>query len=230
MGWGMGISFAGKIAQSYEAWYATPKGRFVDALEKRVIADLCRVRSGQRVLEIGCGTGHFSAYFEELGAEVVGLDTSPEMLSVAKDLRGDLRVDFSEGDAYHLPFLDGSFDLVAMITTLEFMSSPRKALAEAFRVSKGRVFLGILNRNSLLAWKRKRSGKQPWREARFYSLKEVADLLGVDKEVGWKGTVFLPLVNSDLGFNLRLGLEEFLSGLKLPFGAFVGILAEAKKA
>jgi len=224
----MGVSFSGKIAQGYEAWYRTPKGRFVDVLEKKVIADLCRVRRGNKILEIGCGTGHFSAYFKELGAEVVGLDTSPEMLRIARDEHKGLEIDLSRGDAYRLPFADNSFDLVAMITTLEFMSSPHKALEEAFRVSRGRVFLGILNRNSLLALKRNRSGKKLWKEARFYTLKEVTDLLGPDKEIRWRGVISLPLINSDLGFGLRLSLEEFLSGLSLPFGAFVGILAEGK--
>ena len=213
----------------YESWYATPKGRLVDVLEKRLIADLCRVRPGEKVLEIGCGTGHFSAYFKKLGAEVVGLDTSPEMLQVAKDQYGDLKIDFKAGDAYRLPFSDNSFDLVAMITTLEFISSPRKALEEAFRVSKGKVFLGILNRNSLLAWKRKRSEKKVWKEAHFYSLKEVTNLLGGDKEIKWRGVISLPLINSNLGFNIRLGLEEWLSRLQLPFGAFIGILAEIKE-
>jgi ubiquinone/menaquinone biosynthesis C-methylase UbiE len=225
----MGVRFGGKIAQNYEAWYNTPKGRFVDTLEKRVIADLCRIRPGQKVLEIGCGTGHFSAYFEELGAGVVGLDTSPEMLRVAKELRGDLKVDFDQGDAYRLPFADNSFDLVAMITTLEFMSSPEKALAEAFRVSQGRVFLGVLNRNSLLAWRRKRSAKKVWQEARFYSLREVLALLGEEKEIKWRGVLSLPLVNSELGFGLRLRLEELLSRSRWPFGAFIGILAETRK-
>lgn len=222
----MGVAFK---PQKYEAWYSTPKGRFVDILEKKTIRDLCGIRRGDKVLEIGCGTGHFSAYFRELGAEVVGLDTSPEMLRVAKDLRGDLRIDFSKGDAYRLPFADNSFDLVAMITTLEFISSPQKALSEAFRVSRGKVFLGLLNRNSFLAWKRKRSGKKVWQEARFYSLKEVMDLLGKDKRIRWEGSISLPLINSEFGFDIRLGLEELLSKLRSPFGAFVGILAEVKK-
>jgi ubiquinone/menaquinone biosynthesis C-methylase UbiE len=225
----MGVRFGGKMVRNYEAWYATPKGRFVDTLEKRVIADLCRVRPGDRILEIGCGTGHFSTYFEELGGDVTGLDTSPEMLRVAKDLRGNLKIDFTKGDAYSLPFADNSFDLVAMITTLEFISSPGRALEEAFRVSGGKVFLGILNRNSFLAWKRRRGGKKVWQEAHFYSLKEVAGLLGKDKEIKWRGVIFLPLINSDLGFNLRLGFEEFLSRLRLPFGAFIGILVQSKE-
>jgi len=221
----MGVKFNSEI---YEAWYQTPRGRFTDRLEKKVIAQLCQVRPGDKVLEIGCGTGHFSAYFRELGADVVGLDTSPDMLKVAKDLNESLKIDFRSGDAYRLPFVDNLFDLVAMITTLEFISSPKKALTEAFRVSKGKVFLGILNRHSLLARKRKRSTKKVWQEAHFYTLKEVRNLLGEDKKIKWKGVISFPLVNSCLGFNLRLGLEELLSRLPLPFGAFIGVLAESR--
>lgn len=218
----MGVEFK---PNKYEAWYTTPKGRFVDLLEKKVIAGLCRIRRGDKVLEIGCGTGHFSTYFKELGADVVGLDTSPEMLKVAKDLRGELKIDFNKGDVYHLPFADDSFDLVAMITTLEFISSPQKALEEAFRVSRGKVFLGILNKNSLLAWKRKRSGKKVWQEAHFYSLKEVTELLGKDRRTKWKGVIHLPLISNTFAFNFRLRIEEMLSRLHFPFGAFIGVMA-----
>ncbi len=214
--------------EEMEAWYHTPRGRFADLLEKEVIAGLCNIQPGDKVLEIGCGTGHFSSYFEELGAQVTGLDTSPEMLRVAKERHGNLKINFEAGDAYRLPFPDNSFNLVAMITTLEFISSPEKALAEAFRVSKGKVFLGILNRNSLLAWKRKKSRKRVWQEAHFYSLKEVTDLLGKDKEIKWRGVIHLPLINSNLGFDMRLNLERWLSSLQLPFGAFVGILARKR--
>ena len=147
-------------ADKYEAWYTTAKGRFVDVLEKEVITELCGIRPGDSVLEIGCGTGHFSAYFEELGAKVTGLDTSPDMLRVAKERFGDLKINFEAGEAYSLPFPDSSFDLVAMITVLEFISNPERALEEAFRVSRGRIFLGILNRASYLAWKRKRCGNE----------------------------------------------------------------------
>jgi len=213
--------------EELEAWYHTPKGRFVDVLEKEVISELCKLRRGDKVLEIGCGTGHFSAYFEELGAEVTGLDTSSNMLRLAKEKFGELKINFETGEAYSLPFSDNSFDLVAMITTLEFISSPKKALEEAFRVSKSKVFLGILNRNSFLTWKRRRSNKKVWQEAHFYALNEVLELLGKDKKVKWKSVLYLPLINSEWLFNARLKLERWLSKLNLPFGAFTGVLTES---
>lgn len=213
-------------ADKYEAWYHTPKGRFADTLEKKVISKLCEIHNGDKVLEIGCGTGHFSAYFKELGAQVTGLDKATDMLQVAKARYGDLNINFKEGDAYRLPFADNSFDIVAMITFLEFIPDPKRVLHEAFRVSRGRIFLGILNRLSFLAWNRKRSGKKIWQEAHFYTLKEVLKLLGEDKKVKWKSVLHFPLVNINLLFNARLNLENWLSELNLPFGAFIGILIE----
>ena len=221
----MGIAFNSKIACKYESWYSTPKGRLVDVLEKKVVANLCLIKPGDKVLEIGCGSGHFSAYFSELGAKVTGLDTSLDMLHIAREKFGNLEIDFRTGDAFSLPFADNSFDMAAMITTLEFFSAPDKAIREAFRVSRGKVFLGFLNRNSLLARKRKKSNKKIWEQAHFYNLREVINLLGKDKKIKWQGVISLPLVNSDLGFNVRLGLESFLSKLQLPFGAFIGVLA-----
>ncbi len=215
--------------ERYENWYSSPKGVFVDLLEKKVISSLCAVKQDDRVLEIGCGTGHFTRYFKELGTKVTGLDTSYEMLKTARDASKGMELHFNSGDAYELPFPDGSFDLTAMITTLEFISSPAKALKEAFRVSRGRVFLGILNRNSLLARKRKKSGKDIWEQARFYTLKDIKHLLGNGLKLRWRSVLFLPLLDSKLFFAARLWLEERLSFSRLPFGAFIGILVEEQK-
>jgi len=221
--------WAAANSAGYEAWYSTAKGRYVDRLEKRIISDMCRIKPGDKVLEIGCGTGHFSAYFTELGARVTGIDTSPDMLHTARDRFGDLEIDFSAGSAYKLPFEDGSFDLVAMITTLEFISDPAKALEEAFRVSKGRVFLGALNKNSLLATKRKKSEKKIWQEARFYSLEELFGLLGSGAKIEYRPAIFLPLFDSNVLFGARMWIEDLLSRLNMSGGAFLGILAEKSK-
>ena len=113
-----------------------------------------------------------------------------------------------------------------MITVLEFISNPRQAIREAFRVSNGRVFFGMLNQKSFLAWKRKRTSKRVWREAYFYNLKEILRLLGKERGVKYKNVLYFPLINSSLFFDFRLKLERLVSKLNLPYGAFVGILAE----
>src|SRR5690606_16811057 len=108
------------------------------------------------LLEIGCGTGHFTRWLAEQGWRTTGLDASQAMLTQTLRFHGG---DYIRADALHLPFTDRSFDLVAMITTLEFLAVPLRALQEAVRVSRYGIILGVLNRWSLLARSYRASGK-----------------------------------------------------------------------
>jgi len=223
----MGLEFRGNIAKTYEAWFSTPRGRLADRLEKRTITSLVRLKPGDKVLDVGCGTGHFSVFLKEPGTEVTGIDPSPEMLEQAMALYGDRGIQFRKGSAYSLPFADRSFDLVTMITVLELLEDPKKAIQEAFRVSKGKVFLAILNRKSLLAWQRRRGGKWIWQQVHFYTLPEVKNLVGKDKKIRWQGALYLPLIDTECAFNFRLNFENWLSRFRLPYSAFIGIMAES---
>jgi ubiquinone/menaquinone biosynthesis C-methylase UbiE len=99
------------------------------------------------------------------------------MLSEAGALN---RVTLVHGDALRLPFGDGAFDVTALVTTLEFLARPRAALAEATRVARRGVVLGVLNRWSLLALQRRLSGllrPTTYDRARFYSVRSLKRLL-----------------------------------------------------
>jgi len=74
--------------------------------------------------------------------QAAGLDLSRPMLEEAKSLGGPI---YLQGDALMVPFLSKSIDLVAMITTLEFLSEPGQGLAEARRVARQGLVLGVLN-------------------------------------------------------------------------------------
>jgi ubiquinone/menaquinone biosynthesis C-methylase UbiE len=96
----------GKIAHRYDAWYQTPRGAMYDRLEKRAIDRLLPSAStGDRLLEMGCGTGHFSEHFASKGFEIRGVDISESMIAVArrKNIKG---AKFEVADAEHLPFAD----------------------------------------------------------------------------------------------------------------------------
>ena len=70
----MKVVFDEKIAPYYEAWFETEEGRHADELEKALLSDLLDdLGEPGRVLEVGCGTGHFSRWFATLGWEVAGL-------------------------------------------------------------------------------------------------------------------------------------------------------------
>ena len=73
--------------------------------------------SGKRVLDLGSGLGGPARHMAAMGAEVRGVDLTPEFVRTAKALTDDLgmSVTFAEGDVTDLAFADASFDLVTLI-------------------------------------------------------------------------------------------------------------------
>ncbi|MGW5052793.1 methyltransferase domain-containing protein [Actinokineospora sp. NPDC004072] len=89
------------------------------------------VRPGDRVLDVGSGTGSEVAALRAAGADAVGVEPNPGMRSVAAGRHGD---HFVEGDAHHLPFPDASFDAVRCERVFQHLASPAQAAAEIARV------------------------------------------------------------------------------------------------
>lgn len=163
------------IVTSYESWYET-SGRRADRLEKALLNRLLAGFPGAvTLLEVGCGTGHFSRWFSRQGLETTGLDLSARMLAEAVRLSD--RFSYGQGSALALPFPTGAFDVVAMITTLEFISKPEQALAEAFRVARQGLLLGVLNGQSRLARQLQAKGGPIWSRAHFFHPAELAHLV-----------------------------------------------------
>ena len=91
------------------------------------------IGSGDRVLDVGCGTGVFLRLAADQGAEVTGLDASENLLAVA---RGRVpEAELHHGDLQTLPFPDGAFDLVTGFTSFFFADDMVAALREAGRVA-----------------------------------------------------------------------------------------------
>ena len=104
-----------EIAASYEGWYSTT-GRRADRQEKTLIKQLLKgFPSARSILDVGCGTGHFTRWFSQQGKQVIGLDASRAMLNEAKRFGSKLLL---QGNALEIPFTSNSFDLIALITTL----------------------------------------------------------------------------------------------------------------
>ena len=108
-----------------------------------------RIRAGQRVLDVACGTGivaRHAAAAVEPGGSVAALDLNPGMIAVARRLAPG--IDFHEGTAEALPFAAGAFDAVVSQFGLMFFSDRRRALREMARVLApgGRVAIGVWDR------------------------------------------------------------------------------------
>ncbi|HSB36643.1 MAG TPA: methyltransferase domain-containing protein [Thermoanaerobaculia bacterium] len=112
------------------------------------VADLARIRPGQRVLDVACGTGVLAREVaSRTGSpeDVVGLDPSPGMLAVARRLAS--AVDWREGTAESLPFPDRSFDAVVSQFGLMFFEDRQRAIREMLRVLRpgGRLVVAVWN-------------------------------------------------------------------------------------
>ena len=92
---------------------------------------------GAAVLDLGSGTGDLSAEFRRQdAAQVIGLDVSAAMLARAEEKFGRQRIEWLQGDALHLPFTDGSFDVVASAFVMRNLPDLAGSFAEMVRVLK----------------------------------------------------------------------------------------------
>ena len=110
---------------------------------QKSIGALAQVKAGDRVLDVGCGSGRLTMAAQEwAGADgqAVGIDPSPEMVQVARKnaARAGLKVKFEVGVVESLPFPDGSFDVVLNRLMLHHLPDDLKqrGLAEMRRVLK----------------------------------------------------------------------------------------------
>ena len=150
----MGYIFDFNTARAYEQWIQNPKIQRTAALENRLMLQMLNPSRGKTLLEIGCGSGIGLLPFIEKGVLVTGLDPSPYMLDIARSILGQ-RVDLHRGVGEDLPFEDNSFHYVCLNSTLEFVNDPHSVLAEACRVAKHKVYVGILNRYALRGYRRR---------------------------------------------------------------------------
>lgn len=99
------------------------------------LGDLSEYR-GRRVVELGCGTAYFSAWFAKLGAHPVGIDITPEQLANARKFQQEFGYSFPliEGSAEELPFEDESFDVAFSEYGASIWCDPYKWIPEAARV------------------------------------------------------------------------------------------------
>ncbi len=145
---------------------------------------LLEIGEGDRVLDVGCGSGVVTREIaKRVGANgrVVGVDPSPALLQVARELAdqagvGD-RIEFVEGGALKLPCPDASFDAVIAVTVLAHMRGGEAAVPEFVRVAKAGGRIGVFDFDSDMT-----SFTHPDRELTRRIIAAASDAVAVD---GW---------------------------------------------
>jgi ubiquinone/menaquinone biosynthesis C-methylase UbiE len=198
-----------EIAQVYEVWYDTT-GKSAARQEKKLLRALIRQSGGVKtVLDVGCGTGYFTAWYRTLGMSAVGLDRSRLMIQQAQQNHAIACI---LGDAHNLPFSANAFDLVSYITTLEFLGNPGSVIGEGQRVSRKALLLGVINQHSLLGWRYRQKGGPIWDSANFFTLAQLIRMINEN----------ISQPHKILYWTTIWPFGAWIS--KLPWGGFIGML------
>jgi len=100
--------------------------------------DFAGVADGERVLDVGCGTGSLTFTIAKRAAvrSICSIDYSAAYIDYAKRLSHDPRIEFRAGDACSLPYPNATFDRVLALLVLHFVAQPERAVAEMCRVAR----------------------------------------------------------------------------------------------
>ncbi len=199
-------------AEDYDEWFIKNEPTYLTELKalRKVVP---RAEKG---LEIGVGTGRFALPFDI----PVGIDPSPEMLTIAEK-RG-IKVILGRGES--LPFESEEFDYALIVTTLCFVEDPKQVIKEAKRVIKrgGKLIIGMIDRYSPLCRLYEKKESSYYQIAEFHSTGEVIALL--------KTNEFANLVTYQTIFRAPSEMRE-MDAIKKGYGegSFVVISGEKKR-
>jgi SAM-dependent methyltransferase len=111
----------------------------------QVVVERAAPEPGERVLDLGCGTGNGALLAARTGASVVGIDPAPRLLEVARTraIADGVSVTFEAGDAASIPLPDQSVDVIISVFAVIFAPDADAAAAQMVRVLRpsGRIVL-----------------------------------------------------------------------------------------
>ncbi|MDL2274935.1 class I SAM-dependent methyltransferase [Desulfosarcina sp. OttesenSCG-928-G10] len=200
-----------------------PETGFPTDSATRLMLDMLAPAAGESLLDIGCGTGPSCALLLERGLEIAGVYAGPDDIPAFLPADSCGKITLCPGNADDLPFDDNSFNHACLMNFPVVGESPQKALEEAFRVAKDRVFIGFLNRYAMAGIRRRVTSLFVWNNRPsplMFSIWEIKSMirdLAGPVPVCWR-TVGRP-VASRLYPVQTAGLFQ-----RFPFGLFVGMV------
>jgi demethylmenaquinone methyltransferase/2-methoxy-6-polyprenyl-1,4-benzoquinol methylase len=192
-------------------------------LWKRRVVRLAQIKSGDRALDLCCGTGDISFALARGGAATTGLDFSPQMLEVAvqrQSANSKLKTQnlkFLQGDAQQLPFPENSFDIVTVGYGLRNLTSWERGLDEMWRAARPGARLIVLDFG--------KPANALWRGLYFAHLKMSVPLMG------WlfcgDASAYAYILESLKHYPAQLAVAEKMRALKLENVRVINLLGGA---
>jgi demethylmenaquinone methyltransferase/2-methoxy-6-polyprenyl-1,4-benzoquinol methylase len=187
---------------------------------KRRVADLARVTPGARALDLCCGTGDLAFALAHRGADVTGLDFSPQMLEVAarRNLKSQIsNLKFQQGDAQQLPFAENSFNIVTVGYGLRNLASWERGLEEMRRVARPGARLIVLDFG--------KPANAVWRAVYFTHLKMSVPLIGL--LFCGNASAYAYILESLKHYPAQLAVAEKMQAMKLDNVNVINLLGGA---
>ena len=134
------------FAANADEWDSIRALHVAEGVVEAAVCEALGARPFESLLDLGTGTGRILELLHPLYSRAVGIDTSPDMLAVARanlDRAGITNAQIRLGDIYNLPLPRGAFDAVVIHQVLHFLDDPQRALVESARVLRpgGRLLI-----------------------------------------------------------------------------------------
>lgn len=203
--------------------------QYVFSRQAKLIMDLVSPAEGESLLDVDCGAGDYLRLFQQKKCLLTGIDSSASALSSARN-QLDESCELVRGNAADLPFSDNEFDVVTLIHGSLSFTHPDKVLAEAIRVSRGRVFVGFFNKFSFLgathSFKKLFDYPQN-RDLSYFTVCEMQSLINKSMDspfIQWGSVMYFPVTV----YPFFSELEGIIPIRRNPLGAYVGMVFPVK--
>jgi len=139
------------VSAGERSWNQTSPTWGIWALPESELRLLPPDMTGQKAIELGCGTGYVAAWMSRLGAEVVGIDNSSSQLETAARLAAEHRIEIEliHASAEDVPYADATFDFAISEYGAAIWCDPYKWIPEAYRLLKPGGLLTFLGTHPL---------------------------------------------------------------------------------
>jgi SAM-dependent methyltransferase len=140
-------TFVATNPEAYEAYVGRGSQRLAPAVVR-----FAGVAADERVLDVGCGTGHLTRAISLTGARATGIDLSPSYVEFARRVTAREDVTYEVGDALDLPYSDGVFERALSMLALDVLPDSAKGLREMKRVTRKGGTVAVVVNNFRCGW------------------------------------------------------------------------------